>query len=188
MVNQSFQLRAGAGNTRLHGPDRRPADRGSIFVAEFLRTDQDHRLPQQWRQLPDKALQVGQRRATVLVAALHFRVGCRVIEKSALGAPAPALLEEGVSHDGVEPGLHVGAGLELVYGGKRADKPLLDEIIRFRPVPDQESGKAAQVGEQSDHLLTRRKRDGRPFGEGNAIHMCRNSPASAGFAQEGSQQ
>src|ERR1019366_3361466 len=89
-----------------------------------------------------------------------LRLGLQSIRIAAVGifdlAPAFSIFRaEQVAQDGEQPSRHVGAWLEGVDIGERAQQRLLDQVVRAVDVAAERNGEGAEARDRGENLLSK---------------------------------
>ncbi len=151
-LHSTVQRRPSARQAGFHGADWHSADRRRFLMRQFLRCNQDKSLPQQWRQVPDEALQVRDLGACELCG--DAGVLCRDMraQDGVLTPPPSGLLVESVTLDGEQPCLEVCPRRELVECTQRAHNGVLNEVVGRGAVSREKAGESSHIRQECRDL------------------------------------
>ena len=136
---------------------------GGFLVGKSRSADQNQRLALIRRQLRQRLAEFAQLYFAKLLGLRLQRIGVMAVSILDL-TPALAIFRaEVIAQDGEQPGRHVGAGLERVDIGERAQHRLLHQIIRAIHVPAERDRECTQAGHGAENGFAYRLVHGHQF-------------------------
>src|ERR1700685_2875906 len=145
-IEQRRELGARAVDAALDGADRTAADRGCILIGEAGGADQNQRLALVLRQFVERRAKLLELQMRALRRLGLQRLGIAAVGVLALAPPLAVVGAEQVAQYREQPRRQVGAGLERVDVGKRAQQRLLHQIVGAVAVTGERDREGAQTG------------------------------------------
>ena len=153
MFSRLRQPGARAIDAALDGADRAAADFGRLLVGEAGCADQDQRLALVVGQLGERGAEFLELDVAGLLRLRLQRLGVAAVGILDLAAALAILRAEQVAQDGEQPRRHVGARLERMDVGERAQQRLLHQIVGAVDIAAQRNGERAQARHRREHLI-----------------------------------
>lgn len=144
-----MQRGAGAPHPALDCSDRAMADARRVVVGQTMHDHQDQCISLRGWNSPYRSIQIPKDKRIDLIRRDLTRSGFDNLRRRNDRALASIIGDGLVVHDGEDPGLEVGAWLELVGRYERANNCILDEIIRKIIPPAEETREGTHVGQTS---------------------------------------
>lgn len=152
-------------------------------MTKFLRPDQYQRFPQNRREPPQQARQIGQGHIAFLLRMDYRRRRLSLLKRRTLATSAPSLLVKDVAENSKQPGSERAVILESLNRTERTQQRILNQIISRSSVANQKSGETAQIRQQRRYLVEHVPSFSRAAS--HHIHTWRTRLPSTGAMQEG---